>query len=75
MSKVCGDIFFVFEDIWSTVGPQALGRLFEPWSLGLWSKRVVLHSLLSTVCDDLLVAFEQAWAGVMVFAVSSEHSL
>ena len=27
---------------------------------------VVLHCLLSTVCDDLLVVFEQAWAGVMV---------
>ena len=32
----------------------------------VWSKRVVLHCLLSTVCDDLLVAFEQAWSGEMV---------
>ena len=26
----------------------------------VWSKRMVLHCLLSTVSDDLLVAFEQA---------------
>ena len=58
LSKVCGDIFVTFEDVWSKVGAEALGRLFEPWSLGLWSKRVVLHSLLSTVCGDILVAFE-----------------
>ena len=31
------------------------------------TRRVVLQCLLSTVCDDLLIAFEQAWAGVMVF--------
>ena len=28
---------------------------------------MVLRCCLSTVCDDLLVAFEQAWAGVVVF--------
>ena len=28
---------------------------------------MVLHRLLSTVHDDLLVIFEQAWSGVMVF--------
>ena len=28
---------------------------------------VRVNYLLSTVCDDLLVAFEQAWAGVVVF--------
>jgi len=42
VSKVCGDIFVAFEDV--------------------WSKRVVLHSLLSTVCDDLLVVFEDVWS-------------
>ena len=28
-----------------------------------------MQCLLSTVCDDLLVAFEQAWAGGMVVCV------
>ena len=28
---------------------------------------MVLQCCLSTVCDDLLVAFEQAWAGVVIF--------
>ena len=33
LSKVCGDIFVTFEDVWSKVGAEALGRLFEPWSV------------------------------------------
>ena len=27
LSRVCGDIFVVFEDVWSKVGAEALGRL------------------------------------------------
>ena len=38
VSKVCGDNFDAFEDV--------------------WSKRLVLQHLLNTVCDDLLVVFE-----------------
>ena len=33
LSRVCGDIFVAFEDVWSKMGAQALGRLFEPWSV------------------------------------------
>ena len=33
LSRVCGDIFVAFEDVWSKMGAQALGRVFEPWSV------------------------------------------
>ena len=33
LSRVCGDIFVAFEDVWSKVGAEALGRLFEPWGV------------------------------------------
>ena len=33
LSRVCGDIFFAFEDVWSKMGAQDLGRVFEPWSV------------------------------------------
>ena len=33
LSRVCGDLFVAFEDVWSKMGEQALGRLFEPWGV------------------------------------------
>ena len=38
LSKVCGDNFVAFENV--------------------WSERLVLQHILSTVCDALLVVFE-----------------
>ena len=33
LSRVCGDTFVAFEDVWSKMGAQALGRVYEPWSV------------------------------------------
>ena len=35
----------------------------------VWSKRTVLHCLLSRVCDDLRVAFEDVWWKSMVLVL------
>ena len=69
LSTVCDDVFFCFRGcLFKKTGfatssehgvSKVCGDLLGAFG-DVWSKRMVLHCLLSTVSDDLLVAFEQA---------------